>query len=537
MEARISATHDVAPSASSLVKLGIFAVWLGAVLLLVAHHAIWRDEMRALSLALRGDNLVGMWQAIHGEGHPALWYLLLRGAHAVVASPMVLNALALGIAIGIVALLLIESPFPWPLLALILAGHGFIYEYAVMARNYGVAVLILFALAACYPRFRDRGFVLGLLLFALANCNVHAAMLAGAFLVFWFADILMTDRRRQPRAWRTFLVNAAITCVGLVVCALTIFPPVNDAGLRTPASGGGLGTLQEAVFHPERQFLDLIGHLTAPDVFRGPLGVALADVGALLLFGSLLGLVRRPSALVAALLALIGFSVFFAFGVAGSYRHEGEWLAFVIAMYWIGWAEATRPAQPGGERPILARIGVPLFLALLAVQAAQGFVDVASASRGAPPVSRSADFAAFIKRRPDLKDAVLVADPDYLLEAMPYYIDNPTYLTRGGGYGNVVVFTKKARLDLTLDDLTHQAIHIREASGNPVVILVGQALDEIKPDQIYREGYDWTISASSEQIQSFRDATTLLARFRPAAGDESFDAYLLNSNVSSTNPR
>jgi hypothetical protein len=537
MEARLSATPGGSPNALAFAKLAIFAVWLSSVLFLTIHHAMWRDEVRALSLALRGDDVVGMWKAIHGEGHPALWYLMLRGAHAVVASPLVLNALALGIAIAIVALLLVESPFPWPLIVLILAGHGFVYEYAVMARNYGVAVLMLFALAACYRRFRDRGIVLGLLLFVLANCNVHAAMLAGAFLVFWFGDILATEGRRWSPAWKTLVLNAAIAGAGLVVCALTIFPPVNDAALKEPPFGQVLGMLWDAAIHPERSFLGLIGFLTIPDFFRGPLGRLFLSLSSILRFGPLLGLVRRPSALVAALLALIGLSAFFAVGVAGSYRHQGEWLAFVVAMYWISWPEATRSAVPGGARPILARIGVPLFLALLAVQAVQGIVDLASALGGGPPESRIADFAAFVRGRADLKDAVLIADPDYLLEAAPYYLDNPTYLTRGGGYANVVVFSRKARLDLTLDDLTRQAVEIRDASGKPVVILVSHALDEIAPDHVYREGYDWTFSASSRQIQSFRDATSLLGRFRPASGDESFDAYLLNSNPLATNPR
>jgi len=52
-------------------------------------------------------------------------------------------------------------------------------------------------------------------------------------------------------------------------------------------------------------------------------------------------------------------------------------------------------------------------------------------------------------------------------------------------------------------------------------------LDQITPDQPYKEGYNWTFVASAEQIRQFTEATKLLARFAPARTDESYDAYVL----------
>ena len=65
------------------IKIGLFALWLAIAVWLAMNHVIWRDEMRALSIALQGDHLTGMLQGLHGEGHPALWYLLLRGVYLV----------------------------------------------------------------------------------------------------------------------------------------------------------------------------------------------------------------------------------------------------------------------------------------------------------------------------------------------------------------------------------------------------------------------------------------------------------------------
>ncbi len=77
------------------------------------------------------------------------------------------------------------------------AGH-FVYEYSVVARNYGISALLLFVIAANYQAWRTRGYLIGGLFFLLANTNVIAAIMNGAFILFWFLDLL------QERARPTF---------------------------------------------------------------------------------------------------------------------------------------------------------------------------------------------------------------------------------------------------------------------------------------------------------------------------------------------
>ena len=138
------------------------------------------------------------------------------------------------------------------------------------------------------------------------------------------------------------------------------------------------------------------------------------------------------------------------------------------------------------------------------------------------PESRSRDFAELVSRRPDLKDAILLGDPDYMLEPMHYYLPNRTYFVREQRYGEYVRFTRKARFDLTLGDILDEARAIRASSGRPVAIL--GAMD---PVRVYRESYVWTFSAPGDQIERFREATTLLAQFPKATSGESYDVYLL----------
>ena len=105
------------PRFAKLGKPLIFLVWLALASALCWSETVWRDEVRALSLALQGDNFADMLRQLHGEGHPALWYILLRAAYVVVGSPVVLKVVALTIAAAAAYLLVFRLKLPLPIMS------------------------------------------------------------------------------------------------------------------------------------------------------------------------------------------------------------------------------------------------------------------------------------------------------------------------------------------------------------------------------------------------------------------------------------
>jgi hypothetical protein len=519
-------SRDRAGDAKARCAIGV--AWLAIVACASARHAPWRDEVRALSLALQGDDLGDMLRAVHGDGHPLLWYLLLRGAHAIVGVPQVLPAVALLVAAGAIGLLLWKAPFGWPLLALVALSNFGVWEYAVTARNYGISMLVMFAFAAGYERWRHSGWRVGLCLALLANTNVHSAVLAGALGLFWAVDLARSPAA-GVRAWRERLIAGAGWCAGVAACAATVFPTFNDSALAVhPARG--LWDVLGAAFDPAPQFRALVLDPWQPHAPTFDAAAGLAMSGVMLL--CLLGLAARRGAVLAGVAGLVGLSELFCLVYHGEYRHQALWLVFMVTLYWIcaGAREPLPVARSSGPVRALAAAGQGAFVLLLALQLPGTGATLAGLAPGAPPWSGSARLGAFVRARPELAEAALLADPDYMLESLAYTLPgHPLWLMREGRFGNAVRFTQSARLRLALDDVLAQARAVRARTGRPVIILVSAPLADVRAAAVVQEGYTWELALDPAQVARFAAATRLVLAAAPAGSDERYDAYLLNA--------
>ncbi len=505
------------------IRLGLLAVWALAALWLAWHHVPWRDEVRALTIALSGDTTLDMLRNLHGEGHPALWYLLLRWTHAVIQSPIVLPIVAFALSAAAMTVLVLKSPFRLTTVALFMFGGLALFEYTVSARNYGISMLVLFVFAWLYPRWRDRGIVMGLVIFALCNTNVPANFLGAALVGFWLLDIFSEEGFRWSRKYGWWLANAAIAAAGAAVCFLTVFPTVHDAASIDHPGGLGLGDVIGALTTSVVAFPDL----AAPAWFGTGFGSVLLT---LLITGSLAGLLRSPAAFLTGAGVLMIFKLFYLLVYPGGYRHQGLLLVFLLTLYWLvaagrggAWPEKWSLIRRVAD--IAARIGGIAFILLLALQLAHSGRHMEAAMRGIP-YSRVHDLANLLERE-GLTEATVMSQPDVFAEPLPYYAGNPVWLLREQKYGTVVRFTNHARLDQSLDDILNDARRIAGETGKPVVILLKYHLDGTAPPRRYAEGYLGHFYSDPDQERRFLGATRRIARFEPAITDESYDVYLL----------
>jgi len=486
----------------------LFLSWLLLVAWLFWKHVVWRDEVRAFSLALSGSSVGQMLRNVQGEGHPGLWYLILRALHDVFPTREVLPAAALVIWIAAIALFTWKSPFRTFLVALVLFSLFGAFDYAVIARNYGIAALVMFALAAVYPRVK-RTLWFGLVLAVLANTNVPSTILAGAFLLFRFFEML-TDGKPTIRDWSIFAGNAFLSLVGAFLSFVLVYPPMNEGAVSLNYGHITLISIAAALADGTKGFSNLLlnAHGLAPPI---------------ILWTSCLAFVRRPPALLAALAGLAGLKLFFFFVYPSGYRHEALFVVFLLALAWIEHESVDRASEDKAWTQRVALIGRAALLLVLAAQTLDLGKPLLLQAKGLP-FSQSANAARLIER-PDLKRAIVIADPDLMLEPLPYYIDNPLWFLREERFDRLFFKTSSERQQISLDTILVDAARLNQTYRRPVVILLQTDLDAAKPGAhltMYRD----STSVSQAAIGRFRRSTRLVARLGPAITDEHYDLYV-----------
>jgi hypothetical protein len=140
------------------------------------------------------------------------------------------------------------------------------------------------------------------------------------------------------------------------------------------------------------------------------------------------------------------------------------------------------------------------------------------------PMSSSRDLAALLRSRPELRNAVVIGEPDYMLDSLPYYAPNQLYRVRISRFDSVVFWDPGQKMSLSLGDLLADAERVRAESGSPVIILLSHELNAPSGAVHYIYGYSFDWNAT--ELAQWRRATVPLASLRRST-TENYDVYLL----------
>jgi hypothetical protein len=487
----------------------LLLVWLAATLALAWNHVPWRDEARAWSLTLMGDSWIDMLRGAQGEGHPYLWYILLRAGHNLFGVPEVLWVTGLVIGIAAAALLVLRGPFRIGVLALLLFSMYLGFEYTVIARNYGIAALLMLAIAASWIRIRD-SLWLGLLLLLLCNTNVPSVFMAGALLLYRLLELWGEEKDLRSPQWRRLFGNVVLVGLGTLLCFVAVYPPANDAAAATNAQSLSLTNLAAALFSSARSFIE-IGFGEASPMTQ------------LVLFGSLLLFALRPQALIAAAAGLVCLKLFYFFVYPAYYRHSALFFVLMITLVWIEAGKLRPQERAAGEPSPVVLFGTWMFALLLAVQCALYLRYPVTRALNGQPFSHAADLARILER-PEYRGSLLMIDPDTMGESVVYQTGRAYWLIRQDRLGRITPLTSGGNKLLTLDRLLEQAEALHVRTGRPVVIALLLPLDSMKPGKYDVLFKDYTVLTPAS-VARFRARTRPIASLRNAQEDENYDVY------------
>jgi hypothetical protein len=489
--------------------------------LVAFRHELWRDEVRALNIAAGSGSIADLFHNLRNEGHPPLWYLLLYAAFHATGSMLVLKPLSLGLAGASYYVFLRRAPWSLGLKALFALGIFPLYEYSVMCRNYGISMLLIFAAATLFPKRFTRPLPLAVVLALLANTNAYALIVVAA-LIFGMAVELRRSPPPRPVRRAEALLAAIVLGAAMAGSALVMLPDrrtsVTDLHTLGPASLAG--PLLAALLVPGHLFFrDLVAPGASLPLHL--LGGALSLLCTALLWLAAAALRPRVWLSAALLAAASGFALFSDVVYPSSTRHWGLLYLLGILLLWVAReereAESTAPAPAPSP---MRRLAFPL---LLISQVGFAVVPVGADLFGA--FSSSERLGGYLAGSPALREATVIGEPDYLLEALPYYAQNRIWLPREGRFLLKVSFTDASRPVLSLDELMAEATRLRRETGKPVVIVMGH---ELRPEGPFTlpAGFKNTFVCSPTSLGAFLAGAERLVRFDGAARDENYTVYL-----------
>jgi len=501
---------------SAIVAVTILGIWLTIVIFTATRHEFWRDEVRALSLARAAVSPLDLFELIRHEGHPILWFLLLYIGKSIVDTQLILPVISISVAFAAVVIFLFFSPFPFWIRCLFIFSALPFFEYSVIARDYGISMLLMFIVALIYRNRGQYPLLLASVLALLANTNVQSAILVCLIAALWVYDTIIEQRTASVRRWGFSLyLSFAIVFAGVLLCVVCTMPREN--AILTPSYDISVRNLfysfVEAVLRPGQTFNTLMPKVP-------PLVVSL------LLYLAVFGLIHRPNLALAALGSLISFGVIFRVVYGGSYRHQGLFLVFLLFLYWLFIESLNNGKAINRIKKFLFYTG--FYVAMLSLifwnvhkttVTVWGDINL--------EISSSKAFGEFLNTSESYRDAIIVPEPDYLLESLPYYAKNRIYIPREHRFGTTVSWTIEANQRLSLGELLSIASDLKTNFDQPVLIVLGHwdiyKYEHRKKNYSYNKIFTW----NADEFAEFNRLTILVAKFMSAYSDENYFVYAI----------
>jgi len=209
------------------VLWGVFILYIIVAGFTMAHHELWGDELHSWNIAKASNSFPDLISNTRYEGHPPLWYIMLWAISKFTHDPAYMQLIHLVIACMLVFLILFYSPFPFITRILIPFGYFFIYEYAILCRNYAIGVLLAFFIClVIHKDFKYKALLYYVLLFLMSNTHLIALLLATSLHLYFL--LLQIEQKKK----RTVLALHILLGGVIFLFSLYFISPPPDSGMN-----------------------------------------------------------------------------------------------------------------------------------------------------------------------------------------------------------------------------------------------------------------------------------------------------------------
>ena len=501
--------------------LGLTVLFLAVGAFTASHHEMWRDEIQAWLLARDSTSVFNLFANLKYEGHPGLWHLCLMPLSWITHSPVIMQMFHLLITGVTVYLFARYAPFNWFQKFLFCFGYFVLYEYAIVARNYALGMLLITVFCVLFRERYKRFIWVGCVLLLLAHTSVHALIVTIAIGIALSCEYVFSRWFLKPLSQeieaiedkRPIWIGFTLIGIGIITSVLQLNPP--------PDTGFAVGWHFSFEMKRVNDIVKLISraYLPVPRPVSGfwgsnllttypffqtiqiPLCYVLILLSGLLFF-------KRPTALLTYLISTFGLLTFFYIKYHGSIRHHGFLFLTFLMCFWI--YRDSPAAEQQGTDSVIDRVlnvaGTVLLSVLLIYHAIGGVIAVRMEHRHIFSYGKLT--AEYIKSQ-DMQGLPMVGHADPATSTVVGYLQQPLqiYYPRGSRLGSFVRWDKARTHSVSKRDVVVAAKMLSDEKLQDVLIISNQNL--------------------SAKLMTEYNLTFLVKFTGSVVGDEGFNLYLM----------
>ncbi len=186
-------------------------------------HEPWADEAQAWLIARDTTMHSLFFKYLHSEGHPALWYVLLKILQLfglkfkyLYIVPIIFSSIG-------VYVFVFKSNFPWYIKCLFPFTFFIFYQYTIVARSYCLIFPLVSILATLWKdRYKKIG-LFTLILILLINCETHTYLFAGSIYFYCLLESFI-DFRKGIKKDKKVYICFILLFISFFLTLLYVFP-------------------------------------------------------------------------------------------------------------------------------------------------------------------------------------------------------------------------------------------------------------------------------------------------------------------------
>lgn len=289
------------------------SLYTALVAFAIPYHEPWADEAQAWQLA-RSLSLPSLFQTyIRFEATPGLWHFLLWILFHLHVGYTGMHWVCGAIAVAAASILVFKAPFPRYLKLTLPFTFFLLFQYAVVARSYVLAPVLMFLIAWLWKR---NPALIAVLLGLLGNVALHVSAISGGLASVYLIQQIATGALKHPHRRRQLLRFLFILLSFYAFAIWTASPPQALSGYMTHRLADSISPL---TWVPISLFLGIWQPFLLSIFFW---------VAVVLCFAA-----RRRLIFLLPVLFFVGFCVV----VHCNFWHVGLLVPLIVTLFWITW--------------------------------------------------------------------------------------------------------------------------------------------------------------------------------------------------------